>query len=214
MNKKTRFLAQAGMIAALYVVLTHLQNFVWPESTSFAIQFRLSEALCVLAVMTPAAIPGLTIGCLVYNLTYIGALPLDWLIGSAATLLAALSMWGLRKVTIKGYPLPAFLMPALWNALLVGWELTVYIGDTFALNAVYVAIGEVTVLLILGSVLFFALAQAPFGAEAVLSSGKSLPKKPSPWGTPPGRRLFSETVKRYSYFWAPPSLAERPASPL
>lgn len=106
MNKKTRFLAQAGMIAALYVVLTHLQNFVWPESTSFAIQFRLSEALCVLAVMTPAAIPGLTIGCLVYNLTYIGALPLDWLIGSAATLLAALSMWGLRKVTIKGYPLP------------------------------------------------------------------------------------------------------------
>ena len=157
MNKKTRFLAQAGMIAALYVVLTHLQNFVWPESTSFAIQFRLSEALCVLAVMTPAAIPGLTIGCLVYNLTYIGALPLDWLIGSAATLLAAMSMWGLRKVTIKGYPLPAFLMPALWNALLVGWELTVYIGDTFALNAVYVAIGEVTVLLILGSVLFFAL---------------------------------------------------------
>lgn len=157
MNKKTRFLAQAGMIAALYVVLTHLQNFVWPESTSFAIQFRLSEALCVLAVMTPAAIPGLTIGCLAYNLTYIGALPLDWLIGSAATLLAALSMWGLRKVTIKGYPLLAFLMPALWNALLVGWELTVYIGDTFALNAVYVAIGEVTVLLILGSVLFFAL---------------------------------------------------------
>lgn len=157
MNKKTRFLAQAGMIAALYVVLTHLQNFVWPESTSFAIQFRLSEALCVLAVMTPAAIPGLTIGCLVYNLTYIGALPLDWLIGSAATLLAALSMWGLRKVTVKGYPLLAFLMPALWNALLVGWELTVYIGDTFALNAVYVAIGEVTVLLILGSVLFFAL---------------------------------------------------------
>ena len=157
MNKKTRFLAQAGMIAALYVVLTHLQNFVWPESTSFAIQFRLSEALCVLAVMTPAAIPGLTIGCMVYNLTYIGALPLDWLIGSAATLLAALSMWGLRKVTIKGYPLLAFLMPALWNALLVGWELTVYIGDTFALNAVYVAIGEVTVLLILGSVLFFAL---------------------------------------------------------
>ena len=157
MNKNPRFLAQAGMIAALYVVLTHLQNFVWPESTSFAIQFRLSEALCVLAVMTPAAIPGLTIGCLVYNLTYIGALPLDWLIGSAATLLAALSMWGLRKVTIKGYPLLAFLMPALWNALLVGWELTVYIGDTFALNAVYVAIGEVTVLLILGSVLFFAL---------------------------------------------------------
>ena len=77
--------------------------------------------------------------------------------GSAATLLAALSMWGLRKVTIKGYPLPALLMPALWNALLVGWELTVYIGDTFAMNAVYVAIGEVTVLLILGTLLFFAL---------------------------------------------------------
>ena len=157
MNKKTRFLAQAGMITALYVVLTHLQNFVWPESTSFAIQFRLSEALCVLAVMTPAAIPGLTIGCLVYNLTYIGALPLDWLIGSAATLLAALSMWGLRKVTIKGYPLPAFLMPALWNALLVGWELTVYIGGGFFLNALYVALGELAVLLTFGTALYYAV---------------------------------------------------------
>ena len=156
-NKKVLFIAQTAGIAAMYAALTYAQNLLLPGTTSAAVQFRVSEALNVLALFTPAAIPGLTIGCLVYNLTYIGALPLDWLIGSAATLLAALSMWGLRKVTIKGYPLLAFLMPALWNALLVGWELTVYIGDTFALNAVYVAIGEVTVLLILGSVLFFAL---------------------------------------------------------
>lgn len=57
-EQENPFFGPAGMIAALYVVLTHLQNFVWPESTSFAIQFRLSEALCVLAVMTPAAHSG------------------------------------------------------------------------------------------------------------------------------------------------------------
>ena len=157
MSKNTRFLTHAAVIAALYAVLTHLQNVLLPGSTTWAIQMRLSEALCVLSFFTPAAIPGLTVGCLVFNITYAAALPLDFLVGSLATLLAAGGMWLTRRVTVKGYPLLGMAMPALFNALLVGWELTVYIGDTFALNAVYVAIGEVTVLLILGSVLFFAL---------------------------------------------------------
>ena len=149
MNKKTRFLAQAGMIAALYVVLTHLQNFVWPESTSFAIQFRLSEALCVLAVMTPAAIPGLTIGCLVYNLTYIGALPLDWLIGSAATLLAALCTRALANVRVgKGrWAVASALPPVIFNGLIIGAELCWCImgqwnWGVFIAQGVSVAAGE------------------------------------------------------------------------
>ena len=60
----TRFIVYAAVIAALYAVLTHLQNILLPGSASMAIQMRISEALCVLAFFTPAAIPGLSIGCL------------------------------------------------------------------------------------------------------------------------------------------------------
>lgn len=157
MDKKIRYLTQAALIAALYAVLTHLQNLLLPGSTTMAIQFRASEALCVLALFTPAAIPGLTVGCMVFNLTFLGALPLDFLVGSLATLLAAWGMWMTRKVTVKGYPLLALVLPALTNAVLVGWELTVYFGGGFFLNALYVALGELGVLLTLGSLLYYAL---------------------------------------------------------
>ena len=69
MRKETRQIVHAALIAALYVVLTHLQNIVFPNSASMAIQFRASEALCVLAFFTPAAIPGLAVGCLLFNIT-------------------------------------------------------------------------------------------------------------------------------------------------
>ena len=157
MTKSTRYLTQAAIIAALYAVLTHLQNLLLPGSTTWAIQMRLSEALCVLALFTPAAVPGLTLGCLIFNITYAAALPLDFVLGSAATLLAAEGMWLARKVTVHGYPLPAMLMPAIANAILVGWELTVYIGGGFGLNALYVALGEVAVLLVPGTILYYAL---------------------------------------------------------
>ena len=157
MNRKVRFLAYAALIAALYTTLTYLQNFLIPGSASWAIQFRASEALCVLAFFTPAAIPGLTIGCFLFNLSFAGALPLDILVGSLASFLATGTMWLLRKATVKGYPLPGLLMPALWNAVLVGWGLTVYIGGGFFLNALYVAIGEAAVLLTLGSGLYYAI---------------------------------------------------------
>ena len=157
MTKSTRYLTQAAIIAALYAVLTHLQNLLLPGSATWAIQMRLSEALCVLALFTPAAVPGLTLGCLIFNITYAAALPLDFVLGSAATLLAAEGMWLTRKVTVHGYPLLAMLMPAIANAILVGWELTVYIGGGFGLNALYVALGEVAVLLVPGSILYYAL---------------------------------------------------------
>lgn len=157
MKKQTRFLVHAAIIAALYAALTHGQNLLFPGSASMAIQFRASEALCVLAFFTPAAIPGLSLGCLVFNLTSGMALPLDFLLGTLATLLAAWGMRLLRKVTVRGYPLPGMLMPAVTNAVLVGWELSVYIGGGFWLNALYVAIGEAAVLLTLGAVLYYAL---------------------------------------------------------
>lgn len=157
MNKHTRYLVHAAIIAALYAVLTHLQNLILPGSATWMIQMRLSEALCVLAFFTPAAIPGLTIGCLVFNITFAAALPLDFAVGSLATFLAAAVMWLTRKWRVKGYPLFGMLMPALFNAILVGWELSVYIGGGFFLNALYVAIGEAAVLLVPGTLLYFAM---------------------------------------------------------
>ena len=157
MRRNTRFLVHAAIIATLYVVLTHMQNILLPNSATMAIQFRASEALCVLAFFTPAAIPGLALGCLLFNLTFSMALPLDFLVGSLASLLAAWSMWHLRKITFRSFPLPGLLMPALFNAILVGWELSVYIGGGFWINALYVAIGELAVLLSLGTLLYYTM---------------------------------------------------------
>ncbi len=157
MKKDTKYVVHAALIAALYAALTHGQNLLFPGSASMAIQFRASEALCVLAFFTPAAIPGLSIGCLLFNITYGAALPLDFLVGTLASLLAAAGMWATRKVTIGKLPVPGLLMPAITNAVLVGWELSVYIGGGFGINALYVAIGEAAVLLTLGVLLYAAM---------------------------------------------------------
>jgi len=157
MKNRSHYLAHAAIIAALYVVLTHFQSLLLPGSATWAIQLRLSEALCILAFFTPAAIAGLSVGCLLFNLTFSAALPLDFLLGTLATYLAAQGMWLSRKVTLRGYPLPGMLLPAVTNALLVGWELSIYIGGAFAINALYVAIGEAIVLLVFGSILYYAM---------------------------------------------------------
>ena len=152
---RTRQITHAAIIGAMYFALTHLQNFLVPNSTSWLIQFRASEALCVLALFTPAALPGLTIGCLLYNLSFAGALPLDFLVGSFATFLACGAMGLMRR-----FPLPALAMPALFNGILVGWELTLYFGENgftmaaFGLSALQVAIGELAVLYTLGWLLY------------------------------------------------------------
>ena len=148
MGQRSKNTVRAAIIAALYVVLTHMQNLLLPGSASWAIQFRISEALCVLAMFTPAAISGLSIGCFLFNLTFAAALPLDMVVGTLATFLAAIAMWKLRRI-----PVVPLLMPALFNALLVGWELSVYIGGGFLFNAITVAIGEAAVLLTLGALL-------------------------------------------------------------
>ena len=152
MKKRVRDLVFGALIGAMYVALTHFQNILLPGSTTWAIQFRASEALCVLALFTPAAIPGLAVGCFVFNLHYVGALPLDLVVGTLASFLACWAMWKLRKC-----PWVALAMPAVFNAILVGWELTVYIGGGFWLNAIYVALGELIVLLIFGTGLLHVL---------------------------------------------------------
>ena len=152
---KTKNITHAAIIGAMYFALTHLQNFLVPGSATWVIQCRAAEALCVLALFTPAAVPGLTIGCLLFNLSFAGALPLDFLVGAFATFLAC----GTMRL-LKNHPFVALSMSAWFNALLVGWELTIYLGETtftmaaFWINALYVAIGELAVLYTLGWLLY------------------------------------------------------------
>lgn len=157
MSNRTRFIVHGALIAALYTVLCYLQNIIFPDSASFAIQMRAAEALCVLAFFTPAAIPGLGIGCLLFNISYAGALPLDFLVGTLASVFSAGAMYLTRNIKVGKLPVLGLLMPGIWNAFLVGWELTVYIGGGFWMNALFVALGEWIVLLTLGIVLYLAL---------------------------------------------------------
>lgn len=93
-HSRALFLAQAAMIATLYIVLTFVANAF--GLANYAIQVRISEALTILPYFTPAAIPGLFIGCLLSNILTGCALP-DILFGSLATLLGALGTYALRK---------------------------------------------------------------------------------------------------------------------
>lgn len=92
--KKIMFLTHAALIAALYVVLTMIANAM--GLANYAIQIRFSEALTILPIFTPAAVPGLFIGCLLSNLLTGCAIP-DIIFGSLATLLGALGTLILRK---------------------------------------------------------------------------------------------------------------------
>ena len=86
MNKKVLYLVHGAVIAALYVVLTMLANAL--GLANYAIQVRFSEALTILPVFTPAAIPGLFLGCIISN-TMTGCMLLDIIFGSLATLIGA-----------------------------------------------------------------------------------------------------------------------------
>lgn len=157
MKGRTRFFARATILAALYAAMTFLQNLLLPGTAGLAIQLRVSEALCVLALFTPAAIPGLSAGCLLYNITFAHTLPTDFLVGTAATFLSVGGMYLTRRVTVRGYPLLAMLLPAMINGIMIGWELSFYIGGAFLFNALCVAAGEAIVLLTFGSALWYAI---------------------------------------------------------
>jgi uncharacterized membrane protein len=157
MRNKAKFLTYGAVLAAAYVALTHLQNVLLPGTASNMIQVRIAEALCVFAFFTPAGIYGTALGCLLFNLTSGAGLPLDLIIGTTATVLATTGMWLSRKVTVKGLPLLGLLLPAVANGLLVGWELEIYIGGGFWFNAVCVALGELGVLLLPGTLLYYTM---------------------------------------------------------
>ncbi len=110
-DKKVLLTTQAAMIAALYVVLTLLANAL--GLANYAVQVRFSEALTILPFFTPAAIPGLTAGCILSNLLT-GCMPLDIVFGSLATLLGAAGTYLLRK-HMWAAPLP----PIAANTIIV-----------------------------------------------------------------------------------------------
>ena len=114
----TKDLAVGGMIAALYVVLTWVANLA--GMASGAIQVRLSEALTILPIFTVAAVPGLTVGCVLANI-FFGLGPWDVVLGSFATLLGAV---GTRLLRNK--PGVAWLPPVISNMLIVPAVLLLY----------------------------------------------------------------------------------------
>ena len=157
-NKQVLYMTQAALIAAMYAVLTIGQNLLLPGTASAAIQFRVAEVLAVLAIYTKAAIPGLTIGCVIANISSVtaGLGFYDMIFGSLASLLAAVTMYLLRDVRIKNIPFLALLMPALFNGVIVGLEIAIFFTDTgftllgFLVTGGCVALGELVVLLVLG----------------------------------------------------------------
>ncbi|AFA46901.1 QueT transporter family protein [Acetobacterium woodii] len=147
------FITQAAVIAAMYVVLTFLANAMGLASGE--IQIRLSEMLCILPAFTPAAIPGLFLGCLLSNLLT-GCTVIDIIFGSLATLLAAVLSYQLRN---HKYPLLVTFPPVVANMIVVPFILKFSYGVPLPIPVMMatVGIGEVISCVVLGSVLYFAL---------------------------------------------------------
>ena len=158
MNKQTtraraRFLTHAGMIAAIYVALTYVSALFGLSGMGF-FQLRLSEALTVLPYFTAAAVPGVTIGCLLANLLT-GALWQDVLFGTLATLLGAIGTRLLKK-----HRYLATLPPILANTLIVPFVLRyAYVGVSESLPWLFlsVGVGELLSVGVLGTVLQLSL---------------------------------------------------------
>ncbi|MBQ2973546.1 MAG: QueT transporter family protein [Clostridia bacterium] len=159
-NKKIIHLVYGAIIAAGYAAATYVSALL--GIAYGPIQFRFSEALTVLSVFTPAAIPGLTIGCILGNLSSPFGV-WDIAFGSLATLLAAVTARMLRNITFKGLPLLSIVMPVIFNALIVGAEITILMptGEAnfaaFAVAALEVGAGELAVCLAGGIPLYYAL---------------------------------------------------------
>lgn len=157
-----RFIVIAGMTAALYVALTVLSAQF--GLSSGAIQLRISEALCVLPVYTAAAIPGLTIGCLLANLV-IGSTVYDIIFGTLATLIGAVAACMLRRMKYL-----AFLPTVAANMLIVPAVIIISATESWTLFpyfAATVGLGELIVCGILGDLLVWYFEKHPSVTKAL-----------------------------------------------
>ena len=153
--KEAKFITQAAVIAALYVVLTFVADML--GLSSGAIQVRFSEALTILPFFTPAAIPGLFLGCLLSNIICGGVIA-DIIFGSIATLLGAIGTYAIRKKLPDWF---ACIPPILANTLIVPFVLAYAYGveDGIPYLMLTVGIGEIISCGILGTLLLKLLKQ-------------------------------------------------------
>ncbi|MBQ9321251.1 MAG: QueT transporter family protein [Eubacterium sp.] len=151
-NTSAKTLAMGGMIAAIYVVLT----WVFAPISFGEIQFRISEALTILPLFTPAAVPGLFVGCLLGNMLG-GALLPDIIFGSLATLIGAFFTWKLRNAHPFFAPVP----PILANTVIVPFVLRYAYGILLPVPFMMltVGVGEIISCGVLGLLLYYGLAR-------------------------------------------------------
>ena len=149
-NKNVAFMTQAAMVAAIYVVLTY----VFAPFSFGEVQIRIAEALTILPVFTPAAIPGLFVGCIVGNILGGAILP-DIIFGSIATLIGAVFTYQLRNQNRFLAPLP----PIIANTVIVPFVLRYGYGVALPIPFMMltVGVGEVVGCGVLGLVLYTAL---------------------------------------------------------
>jgi len=151
-SHRVQYLAQGAVIAAIYTVLTLAAAAI--NLAYGPIQFRFSEALTILPVFTPAAVPGLALGCLLSNLWSGYGIP-DMVFGTLATLLAAIATRMVRNIRIKSIPILAPLPPVLFNGVIVGLEIALlspggFVWAGFWSAALSVGLGELVVCFALG----------------------------------------------------------------
>ncbi len=151
-----KFITRAAAIAAIYIGITAI--FAPISFGHDVFQLRVSEALTVLPVFTPAAVPGLFLGCLLSNLIFGGLGPIDLIFGSLTTLCAAWCTYALRKKN----RLVALIPPVVLNALVVGTYLKFLLFSDFANISVwttilYTGLGQLGACYLLGYPLSLAL---------------------------------------------------------
>ncbi len=157
-QKQITRLVHGALIAAVYAAATYALSAI----SYGPVQFRISEALTVFSVFTPAAVPGLAVGCALGNLTSPYGI-WDIVLGSFATLLAAIFARLTRNITFKSIPVLSVVMPVIFNALIIGAEITLFMPESsasfaaFAITALQIAAGELTVCLLGGIPLFLAV---------------------------------------------------------
>ena len=151
-NKSTLFLVQAAAIAAVYFVLT----LVFAPFSYGEVQVRISEALTILPFFTPAAVPGLFVGCIIANILG-GGIPVDIIFGSIATLIGAVFTYKLRNSSKWLAPVP----PIAANTVIVPFVLYYGYGVNLPipLMMLTVGVGEIISCGVFGMILLTALSK-------------------------------------------------------
>ncbi len=155
-KKKTVYIVEASIIGAVYAALTYLSSVF--GIAYMGIQFRFSESLTILACLTPSAIPGLTVGCLIGNLGSPYGL-IDIVCGTVATLSASILSYQTRHITFKELPILSPVFPVIINAVIIGLEVTIYMPEGFMLeafliNTLQIALGQLIMCFGLGLPLY------------------------------------------------------------